>query len=55
MYLDDIMISVDTIEEHDNIVDKVIQRAGNFNMKFNFAYLLSNLIILILFTYRRIT
>lgn len=30
------MISVDTIEEYDNIVNKVIQRAKDYNKKFNF-------------------
>lgn len=36
IYVDDILISADTIEEHDNIVNKVIQRARDYNIKFNF-------------------
>lgn len=36
IYVDDILISAYTIEEHDNIVNKVIQRARDYNIKFNF-------------------
>lgn len=36
IYVDDILISADTIEEHDNIVKNVIQRARDYNIKFNF-------------------
>jgi len=36
IYVDDILISADTIEDHDNIVNKVIQRARDYNIHFNF-------------------
>jgi len=36
IYIDDIMLSVDTLEEYDNIVKKVMQRARDYNIKFNF-------------------
>lgn len=32
----DIMIGADTKEEHDKIVNKVLQRARDYNIKFSF-------------------
>lgn len=36
IYVDDIMVSADTFEEHDNIVNKVVQRVRDYNIKFHF-------------------
>lgn len=35
IYIDDLLIYADTIEEHDRIMDKVIKRARDRNIKFN--------------------